>query len=94
VVFVPNAKTAPKYSFWSVYGNTVLGLHLSVGGATVLTVGFSATNQRVYDLAANQTIDLGATRWEGDPNAAFTAASSAAATVDSTMDYTTEVSPS
>jgi hypothetical protein len=41
----------------------------------------------------NQTIDLGAMRWEGDPNAAVTVTSSAAMTVDSTIDYTTEVSP-
>ncbi len=73
---------------------TVVALHISVGGAAVVTVGFSATNQRVYDLAANQTVDIGAMRWEGDGNAALTVQSSAAVTVDSTADYVTETSPS
>ncbi|MGH9759048.1 MAG: hypothetical protein ACRD4M_15030 [Candidatus Acidiferrales bacterium] len=73
---------------------TVLGLHISAGGAAIVTVGFSATNQRVYDLVANQTIDLGAMRWEGDANAALTVQSSAAVVVDAEVDYTVEVSPS
>jgi hypothetical protein len=73
---------------------TVVGIHISVSGATTLTVGFSSTNQRVYDMAANETLDLGAMLWEGDTNTAFTVASSAAVTVDSTIDYEQEVSPS
>ena len=73
---------------------TVIGFHISVGGATVVTVGFSATNQRVYNLAANQSIDIGAMRWEGDGNTALTVQSSAAVTVDATLDYVTETSPS
>lgn len=71
----------------------VLGLHISVGGAATVTVGFSATNQRVYDLAANQTVDIGLMDWEGDTNAALTAQSSAAVTVDTTADYQLEASP-
>lgn len=72
---------------------TVVGLHLSVSGAATVTVGFSSGNQRVYDLAANQTVDIGVMRWEGDVNAALTVQSSAAVTVDCTVDAVAESSP-
>lgn len=64
----------------------VVGLHVSVGGAAIVTVGFSATNQRVYDLSANQTIDIGVMDWEGDAAAALTVQSSAAVVVDASAD--------
>jgi hypothetical protein len=69
--------------------NTLVGLHISVSGACVVTLGFSATNQRVYTFAAAGIFDL-AMRWEGDTNAALTAQSSAAVTVDTTADYIPE----
>ena len=71
----------------------VVGLHISAGGAAVVTVGFSATNQRVWNLAANQQIDLTTIDWEGDVNAALTVQSSAAVQVNATADAAVEVSP-
>jgi len=71
----------------------IQGLHLSVSGATTLTVGFSATNQRVYTFSAAGIFDIGLMDWEGDGNAAFTVQSSGAVTVDSTADYVIETSP-
>lgn len=68
----------------------VVGLHISAGGAAVVTVGFSATNQRVYDLAANQTIDIGLMDWQGDAATALSVTSSAAVTVDATADAVVE----
>lgn len=68
----------------------VVGLHLSVSGAAIVTIGFSATNQRVYDLAANQTLDL-LLNWEGDSGAALTVQSSAAVSVDCTADALPEL---
>ena len=68
----------------------VVGLHISAGGAAVVTVGFSATNQRVYDLAANQTIDIGLMDWQGDAATALSVTSSAAVTVDVTADAVVE----
>jgi len=70
----------------------VVGLHISAGGAATVTVGFSGTNQRVYDLAANQTIDIGVMDWEGDAAAALTVTSSAAVIVDASADAVPEVS--
>ncbi|MGA8224177.1 MAG: hypothetical protein WB780_21200 [Candidatus Acidiferrales bacterium] len=72
----------------------VQGLHISTSGAATITIGFSATNQRVYTFAAAGIFDLGVMDWEGDANAALTAQSSASVTVDTTADYTLEVSPS
>lgn len=69
----------------------VVGLHVSAGGAAVVTIGFSATNQRVYDLAANQTIDIGVMDWQGDAAAALSVTSSAAVVVDVTADAVPEV---
>lgn len=69
----------------------IVGLHISVSGACVVTAGFSATNQRVYQLAANQTVDIGVMDWEGDAASAFTVQSSAAVTVNSTVDAVPEV---
>jgi hypothetical protein len=72
---------------------TVIGLHISASGACTVTIGFSATNQRVYTFSADGIFDLGIMRWEGDTNAALTAQSSAAVTVDTTADYIFESSP-
>lgn len=73
---------------------TVVGLHLSTNGATTVTVGFSAGNQRVYNFTTNQTVDIGDMRWQGDANTALTVQSSAAVTVDATVDFVVETSPS
>jgi hypothetical protein len=69
-------------------------LHLSALAAAKVRLSFSATNRRVYNLTVGETIDIGTLRWEGDAAAAFTITSSAAAEVDCTVDYETEVSPS
>src|SRR5579871_1341653 len=68
----------------------VTDLHISAAGPSTVTAGFSGTNQRVYDLAANQTVDDVGMKWEGDENAAFTVQSGGAVTVDSSIDYHVE----
>jgi len=58
---------------------TIVGLHVSNGAvANIVTLGFSPTNQRVYNLAANGNADIGLMRWEGDANAAFSISTSSA----------------
>jgi hypothetical protein len=62
---------------------TVVGLHVSAGGATVVTIGFGADNQRVYNLDADSSpIDTGIMRWEGDGGTALTVTSTEAVEVD------------
>ena len=73
---------------------TILGLHVSAGAAGAVTVGFSASDQRVYDLAANQTIDDEIGRWEGDTNTAFSVTTAGTGPTDIEVDYLIEDSPS
>lgn len=76
------------------YRLVIVGLHLSEGAAPgAVTLGFSATNQRVWNLAANQSEDIGFMRWLGDANAAFSLAAAAAGPTDVTVDYEIEVAP-
>ena len=72
---------------------TITALHISVAAADVVTVGFSAANQRVFDLAANGSVEIGLTRWEGDANAAFSITTSTAGPADFSADYILENAP-
>lgn len=76
------------------YRIVVVGLHVSEGTAGAVTLSFSATNQRVWNLAANQSEDVGLMRWEGDGNAALSLTAPATGPTDVTVDYEVEVSPS
>lgn len=58
-----------------------------------MTLSFSAGNQRVYDMSANQTLALGAMRWEGDTAAALSLTAPATGPTDVTVDYTIDDSP-
>lgn len=75
------------------YRITIVALHISEGTAGAVTLSFSATNQRVWDLAANQSEDMGLMRWEGDTNAALSLTAPATGPTDVTVDYVIENAP-
>jgi len=75
------------------YRITVVGFHVSEGSAGVVTLGFSAGNQKVWNMAANQNIDVGLTRWEGDANTALSLTSPATGPTDVEVDYVLELAP-
>ena len=61
---------------------------LSVGAvATKVTLGFSASNQKVFNLAVNGNIAQTLERWEGDPGSALTLTTSAAGPTECTVDF-------
>jgi hypothetical protein len=76
------------------YRITIVGLHISAGSAGAVALSFSSGNQRVWDMAANQSADPSPIRWEGDTNAALSLTAPATGPTDVTVDYETEVSPS
>lgn len=71
----------------------ILGLHLSVAGATKVTLGFGSDNQRVWDFVENQSVDIGVLDWEGDPATALSVTNGSVVEIDVTVDYTIEVAP-
>lgn len=61
---------------------------LSVGAvATKVTLGFSATNQKVFDMQVNGSIPSALLRWVGDAATAFTLTTSAAGPTEFSVDY-------
>lgn len=61
---------------------------LSVGAvATKVTLGFSATNQKVFDLPVNSSIPPEQMRWFGDTATALTLTTSAAGPTECSVDY-------
>ncbi len=72
----------------------VNNLHLSVGAAETVTVGFSSTNQRVWNLAANAGADEPVMDWRGDAATALNVTfPSGTGPVDVTVDYEVEDAP-
>lgn len=70
------------------YRIRVIALHISTGGASKVTIGFSATNQRVFNMAANQLVEIGSTMdWEGDMATALSVTNGSAVELDVTVDY-------
>lgn len=68
--------------------------HLSVGAAETVTIGFSSTNQRIWNLAANQSVDEPVMDWRGDAATALSVAfPSGTGPVDVTVDYEVEDAP-
>ena len=70
----------------------VVGLHVSAGSAGTVTIGFSATNQRVWNMAANQSEDI-LMGWAGDANTALSLTAPATGPTDVTIDYEIEGAP-
>jgi hypothetical protein len=69
---------------------TVLGFQISNGTtANTATLGFSSSNQKVWQFGANGHSEE-ALRWEGDVNAALTISNSANGPLDVSVDYDIE----
>lgn len=67
---------------------------LSCGAAaSKVTLGFSATNQKVFDLPINGSIPPSMLRWFGDTATALSLTSSTAGPVECTVDYHLEAAP-
>lgn len=66
-----------------------LTISLGATGATV-TIGFSSTNQRVYQLGANGGVDNGLMDWHGDAATALSITTSANGPCQVTVDYVLE----
>lgn len=76
------------------YRIRVVGLHLSGAGATKVTIGFSSTNQRVWNLgSAGQGPDIGILDWEGDTATALSVTNGTAVEIDVTVEYYIEAAP-
>lgn len=76
------------------YRIRIVGLHASVAGASKVTIGFSSTNQRVWNLgSAGQGPDVGVMDWEGDQATALSVTNGSAAELDVTVDYYFEAWP-
>ena len=72
----------------------VNNLHLSAGAAETVTIGFSLTNQRVWNLAANASVDEPVMDWRGDAASALNVTfPTGAGPVDVTVDYEVESAP-
>lgn len=68
----------------------VRALTISIGStAMTVTIGFSATNQRVYQLSANGGVDNGLMNWAGDAATALSVTTTASG-AEITIDYELE----
>lgn len=69
----------------------VRALVISIGAtACTVTIGFSATNQRVYQFGANGGVNSEIMDWEGDAATALTVTTSANGPTQITIDYEIE----
>lgn len=71
----------------------VESLHLSAAVAGAVTIGFSSTNQRVWNLAANSGPDEPVMDWRGDAATALSVTVAGAGPTDVTVDYEVEAAP-
>lgn len=77
------------------YRIRILAFHVSEGSTApgTVTLGFSATNQRVWDFLANQNAEAPICDWEGDTDTALSVTTAANGPTDVSVDYVIEAAP-